>query len=144
MCYKALQGGGVKYDPKKCYIIFEWPLSCRIKIGLVTVSRAGLGPSKKKILVKKFFLWFFGKKNVKIFFLIFWSKNEKKKLFLIFFVKKFIFFWGFFGQNMKKFFFWFFSKFLKPLMNVERSFTVNCLFAKFIKYSTGTFSDCFF
>ena len=35
-------------------------------------------------------------------------------------------------------------QFLKPLMNVERSFTVNCLFATFIKHSTGTFSDCFF
>ena len=35
-------------------------------------------------------------------------------------------------------------QFLKTLMNVERSFTVNCLFATFIKQSTGTFSDCFF
>ena len=34
-------------------------------------------------------------------------------------------------------------QFLKPLMNVERSFTVNCLFATFIKHSTGTFSDFF-
>ena len=33
-------------------------------------------------------------------------------------------------------------QFLKSLM--ERSFTVNCLFATFIKHSTGTFSDCFF
>ena len=32
---------------------------------------------------------------------------------------------------------------IKTLMNVERSFTVNCLFATFIKQSTGTFSDCF-
>ena len=82
MCYKALQGGrGVKYDPKKGYIIFEWPLSCRIKIGLVTVSRAGLGPSKKKILVKKKIFDQKMKKKIggfliqKIFFLIFWSKN---------------------------------------------------------------------
>ena len=36
------------------------------------------------------------------------------------------------------------NQFLKHLMNVERSFTVNCLFATFMKYSTGTFSDCFF
>ena len=35
-------------------------------------------------------------------------------------------------------------QFLKTLMNVERSFTVNCLFATFIKQSTVTFSDCFF
>ena len=32
---------------------------------------------------------------------------------------------------------------LKHLMNVEGSFTVNCLFVTFIKPSTGTFSDCF-
>ena len=35
-------------------------------------------------------------------------------------------------------------QFLKTLMNVERSFTVNCLFVTFIKHSTGTFSDYFF
>ena len=28
-------------------------------------------------------------------------------------------------------------------MNVERSFTVSCLFVTFIKQSNGTFSDCF-
>ena len=33
MCYKALQGGrgGVKNYPKKCYIIFEWPLDLGIE-----------------------------------------------------------------------------------------------------------------
>ena len=35
-------------------------------------------------------------------------------------------------------------QFLKTLMNVERSFTVNCLLSTFIKHSTGIFSDCFF
>ena len=35
-------------------------------------------------------------------------------------------------------------QFLKPLMNGERSFTVNCLIATFIKQSIGTFIDCFF
>ena len=35
-------------------------------------------------------------------------------------------------------------QFLKTLMNVERLFTVNCLFSTFIKLSTGTFSDYFF
>ena len=34
-------------------------------------------------------------------------------------------------------------QFLKPLMNVERSFNVNCLFATFIKHSTGTFTNVF-
>ena len=53
----VLQGftRGFKNNPKKCYIIFKWPLSCRIKIGLVTVSRAGLGLSKKNFWSKKFF-----------------------------------------------------------------------------------------
>ena len=37
-----------------------------------------------------------------------------------------------------------FYQFLKTLMKVERSFTVNCLFITFIKQSNGTFSDCFF
>ena len=35
-------------------------------------------------------------------------------------------------------------QFLKTLMNVERSFTLKCLFVTFIKPSTGTYSDCFF
>jgi len=34
-------------------------------------------------------------------------------------------------------------QFLKPLMNVERSFIVNSLFATFIKNFTETFNDCF-
>ena len=34
-------------------------------------------------------------------------------------------------------------QFLNPLMNVERSFIVNCLIATFIKHTTGTLSDFF-
>ena len=29
-------------------------------------------------------------------------------------------------------------------MNIERSFTVNYLFATFMKHSTGTFNNCYF
>ena len=89
-----------------------------LKIGPATVNRAGLGPSKKKFLVKNFLVkkiffglkQFFGEKTYFFDFLV-------KKIFIFFYflVIFFIFlvknlFLFFFGQKMKNFFFDFLVK----------------------------------